>query len=398
MSQAKYYFSFFHTYGTNMFLLYFIVLFINTHNGKAPSTLPFILLVITMMLGAWYIVHYFKLCYIYILLPVILITAILLDLHWLSALLISYLPILRMEYLFDDPEATMTEPSIIISFLLLIAVSLFQTETTSQFIMMYHILFIAQILFYFAGRIFYLLFGNVYSFVRRTAIFFTCFSAFITLGVILYFAYRYTVYAAQYIVYILLGIVVFLLRPFFSFLENVELEMPDFPDSETTDRQGEDQTEMIQEESLSSRLPLDSIITIVLVILIGAGIYYYYKKREQPSDHHKREESTSRSNSVNSILKEKGRKGEVPHNKVRKLYFEFEKWLASKKMGRYRNETIDEWIVRCQLQDIIDSDTLETYRRTRYMSSEVSDQEYKQYRQTIETMKKNISTHIKRRR
>lgn len=398
MSPPKYYLSFFHAYATNMFLLYFVVLFINTHNGKSPSTLPFILLVVTVLLVAWFIVRYFSLRYIYILLPVILITTIMLDFHWLSAILISYLPILRIEYLFDDLESTMTESSIIVSFILLIAISVFQTETTSESIMIYHILFIAQLLFYFAVRILCLLIDNAYSNTRKTIIFLTCTSVFITLGVILSFAYRYAVFTAQYIVYILLGIIVFLLRPFFGFLENVELEMPDLPESETSVRQGEDQGEMIQEEPLFSQLPLGSIMTVILILLVGAGLYYFYKNREKPSDHYGQAERTTQYNSVNDIQKEKYRKARVPQNKVRKLYFEFEKWLASRNMGRYRNETIDEWIGRCQLEDIIEPDTLETYRRTRYMNREVSDGEYKVYKQTIERMKKEINVYIKNRR
>ncbi|TVT28174.1 hypothetical protein FO441_07110 [Salinicoccus cyprini] len=398
MSQSKYYFSFFHAYATNMFLLYFVVLFINTHNGKTPSTLSFILLVIAILLCGWCVVHYFSLRYIYILLPIILAAALMLDFHWLSALLVSYLPILRMEYLYDDLEATMADLSIIITFLLLIAVSVFQTEATSEYMTLYHILLITQILFHFVGRIIYLLFDNAYSWRRRSIIFLTCFSVFITLGVALSFAYRYAVFAAQYIVFLLLSVTVFILRPFFSFLETVELEMPDLPDSETTEQQGEEQTEIIQEESLSSNYPFDSILMILLVLLLGAGLYYYYRKRSQPSEQHKAAGNNSRFNTVDTIRKEKSRKAEVPHNKVRKLYFEFERWLASKGMGRYRNETIDEWIGRCQLQDIIESSTLETYRRTRYMSKEVPNDEYKVYRQTIEKMKKEIINDIKKRR
>ncbi|GAB3067673.1 hypothetical protein ACFOU0_00750 [Salinicoccus sesuvii] len=398
MSRFKYYLAFFHAYMTNMFLLAFIVFFINTHNGKPPSIGLFILITIVVLLAAWCIAHHFKLRYIYFLLPIILITTLILDFHWLSALLISYLSVLRIEYLFDDPENTMVESSLITSFLLLIAVSVFQTETTSQLIATYYILFIAQLLFYFAGRLLYLLLDNGYTITRKTIVFLTLISSFITLGIISSIAYRYGVYVAQYIVYIMLSIIVFLMRPFFGFMETIELEMPDWPEGEATDQQREDQTEMIQQESLSSQLPLDSIITIILIMLAAAGLYFFYKNRQKPTDHPEKPGSIEQHNSTNDIQKEKRSASKAPQNKIRKLYYEFEKWLAVKSMGRYRNETIDEWISRRQLEDIIDTTTLETYRRTRYMSSEVSEDEYKTYRQAIGRMKKEINTHIKKER
>ena len=68
--------------------------------------------------------------------------------HWLSALALSFVPILRFEYLYDDIEDTLAAPSIIITFLLLLGVNILGSGADSSFQTEYHLLFISQVLFY----------------------------------------------------------------------------------------------------------------------------------------------------------------------------------------------------------------------------------------------------------
>ncbi|OZT76526.1 hypothetical protein CFN03_11735 [Salinicoccus roseus] len=397
MSRINYYLSFFHGYTTNMFLLYFIILFLNIHNGKQPLLLSYMMVVLGVLTAGWIIVHYFRLRYIYIILPFVLVTATMLGFHWLSALALSFVPILRFEYLYDDIEDTLAAPSIIITFLLLLGVNILGSGADSSFQTEYHLLFISQVLFYFIGRIVLLLLGSPYVHRGKFTVFLSLSGIFITLGVILAIAYRYAVFSLKYIVIVLLGGMVQILKPFFAFLEDVEFEPPQLSDSERLDQtEGEESAEMVQAESTASHIPVDTIMSLLLLLIIGIGIYYFYKRREAPAGQKTEKNEKEGMAIAHSSVKKNYGKPEVPKNKVRKLYYGFEKWLASKGLGRYRNETIEEWIRRCRLEEIVDSDKLEIYRRTRYMDQETSDADYQKYKYAIDHMKQVIMQHMKK--
>ncbi|WP_342388288.1 hypothetical protein [Salinicoccus bachuensis] len=397
MSRTSYYFSFFHSYGTTLFLLYFIILFLNTHNGKPPLLLSYVVIVLTIMAVSWIIAHYFRLRYIYVILPLVLVTAVMLGFHWLSALLLSFVPILRIEYLYDDIEDTLAAPSIITTFLLLLGVNILGTGADSTLLAAYHLLFISQVLFYFIGRIVFLLLGSPDVRVGKFTVFLSLSGIFITLGVILAAAYRYAVFSLQYIVVVLLGGMVHILKPFFSFLEDVDFEPPRPPDSETPDQtEGEESVEMVQTESTTSQIPVDTITTFLLILIIGIVIYYYYRKREAPTEQKTENSQSNGATAAHYSGMKDYAKPEAPKNKVRKLYYNFEKWLASKGLGRYRDETIEEWILRCRLEEIIDSDKLEIYRRTRYMDQDTSDADYRKYKHAIDHMKTAIMRNMKK--
>ena len=64
-------------------------------------------------------------------------------------------------------------------------------------------------------------------------------------------------------------------------------------------------------------------------------------------------------------------------------------------MGRYRNETITEWIRRLDLDKIIDQKRLQIYMKARYRDTNTTDEEYRKYKGNIQLMKKDITQHLK---
>ncbi|AKG72942.1 DUF4129 domain-containing protein [Salinicoccus halodurans] len=396
MKRLKYICQFSHTYLTDMFLLLFIVLLLNVHNGKEALILPFITLVVLMMIVSFFIVSRFRPVRIYFMLPVVLIVALGFGFNWLAALLVAYLPIWRLEYLHDDVDNSFSKVTLIVTFLLLIATNVLTTEATIAYSPYFHLIFLSLIIFFFTGRIIVHLIGNGYP-THENCYMFTILSApFILIGVFLGLMYHYIVFAAKYTVVLLLNGFIFLLRPFFHMLENVEIELPELEKENVPEgREGEEVQPEFDQTSAFSQMPADTILATLFIIAVIAVLYVYYKKRNKPSVGKNNGEMNSSASIFHSKNKIKREIAKAPDSRVRRVYFEFEKWLASKNLGRYHNETITEWIQRLGLNEIIDKERLSIYMETRYRDAEVTDDEYRRYKENIRSMKKDITTYLK---
>lgn len=396
MSRFKYTLLFAHTYLTDMFLLLFIVLIINVHNGKETLIMPFIFIVLAVMTASFLIVRRYRLNRIYYMLPFVIIIALLSGFHWLAALLLAYLPLLRLEYLHDDAETTFSNITLIVTFLLLIGTNILTTEETVAHALHFHMIFLSLVLFFFIGRIFILLVGNAWPMGKNSYIFITLSGLFILLGISLGLVYHYIVFIAKYIVLLLLNGFIFLLRPFFHILENVEFERPVLEEGTIPDSDGEDETRPeFDQDPAVAQLPVDTIMAVLFIIAVITGLYIYYKRRNPPQTDKREIEQTISTSTPTAPQKKRLVRADVPEDRVRKVYFEFEKWLAGKNMGRYQNETIPEWITRLGLTDIIDKQRLTTYIETRYSDTKTADRDYHIYKENIKMMKKEINAHIK---
>src|SRR5699024_11540351 len=124
---------------------------IYVHNVKEAFIIPFLLIVLAVMTASSCITRRFRLGRIYFMLPFVLIMALLSCFHWLAALLIAYLPILRLEYLHDDVENTISEVPLIVTFLLLIGTNILTTEETVAHSLHFHVIFLSLALFFFTA-------------------------------------------------------------------------------------------------------------------------------------------------------------------------------------------------------------------------------------------------------
>lgn len=100
-----------------------------------------------MMVVSFVIVRHFKLGRIYFMLPIVLIVSLLLGFNWLAAVLVSYLPVLRLEYLHDDVEDQYAAVTLISTFLLLLGVNVLTTEATDAYAATFHMIFISLVVF-----------------------------------------------------------------------------------------------------------------------------------------------------------------------------------------------------------------------------------------------------------
>ncbi|WP_411843231.1 hypothetical protein [Salinicoccus sp. HZC-1] len=396
MSRIKYISQFAHAYLTDMFLLLFIILFLNVHNGKEALIFPFTVIVIAMMIISFFIVKYLRLGRIYFMLPVVLIIALMLGFNWLGAVLVAYLPLLRLEYLHDDADNVFSHITLIVTFLLLIGTNLLTTEATINYSMHFHLIFLSLLVFFFVGRIIVYLIDNGYSKSKNLIMFFAASGAFLLIGIFIGWIYHYIAFAAKYIIVMLLNGLIFLLRPLFNTLENIKFEPPQLEmDEENEAQEGEELQQSFDQKSALSQIPLDTIMAILFIIAVIAGLYIYYRRRERLSAVRKAETAKSSASILRTKRESAHEKLEAPDDRVRKVYFGFEKWLAARNLGRYHNETITEWIRRLNLEEIIDQKRLGIYMETRYRDTDFTNEDYQKYKENIQLMKKDISEHFK---
>lgn len=396
MSRIKYLSQFAHTYLTDMFLLLFIVLFLNVHNGKEALILPFTFIVMMMMIISFFIVRHLRLGSIYFMLPVVLIIALMLGFNWLAAVLIAYLPILRLEYLHDDADNVFPHVTLIVTFLLLIGTNLLTTEATIIYSMHFHLIFLSLLVFFFVGRIIVHLIDNGYSKSKNIIMFSAASGIFLLIGIFIGWVYHYIVFAAKYIIVMLLNGLIFLLRPLFNTLENIKFEPPQLEtDEENEVEEGEELQQSFEQESALSQMPLDTIMAILFITAVITGLYIYYRKREQLSAVQEAGTAKPSASKFHTERKSAHEKLKAPDDRVRKVYFGFEKWLAARNLGRYHNETITEWIRRLNLEEIIDQERLGIYMETRYRDTDFTNEDYQKYKENIQLMKKDILEHFK---
>ncbi|MFB9860220.1 hypothetical protein ACFPFV_08395 [Salinicoccus siamensis] len=394
MNRLKYAFRLAHIYFIDMFPLLFVIVLINIHNGKAPFVLPFVAITVAALAVSFLIAGRIDMNRLYFMLPVLFVAAFLFGFNWLAALLTAYVPILRLEYLHDGSDNDPSPAALITTFLLLIGTHLIGTSEALAHTQLFHGIFLTLLLFFFIGRLVIHLIGNGYAAKRNISILLMAAGTFVVLGGVFSLIYNYAAFAMKYLVVLLLNGMIFLLRPLFNALEEVELEMPKMESEEESAEEGESVQEQLDQGASFNHVPFDTIMMILLAAVIIVGLYIYYKKREQPTVEDSSAHTSANASVSHSALPIQD-KMKAPDDRVRKVYFNFEKWLASKGMGRYRNETIEEWIDRLKLDTLIDQEQLDTYMETRYRSQDATPQDYKAYKDNIRMMKKAINNHVR---
>lgn len=78
-----------------------------------------------------------------------------------------------------------------------------------------------------------------------------------------------------------------------------------------------------------------------------------------------------------------------PKNEIRRLFYDFEKYMAKKGHGRSYNETVEDWFARVNADEELKRVVALTYRSVRYGDKQISSEEKNRYRQALKEIKKN---------
>ena len=386
-------------YMTTAFMWLLIVVTLNMLNQKPDNALSYGIIVLLMLAAYYFFFRNKGRRLIYIMFPIAAIAMWLLDYHWTAVLIGAFLPIVKLEYLHHDEQTSRLEISMMISFIIVMTLNFISFSVIEDYMMWLYLIVIAQIIFYFIGRFLVLMYKNGREFSDNLKIFIVGILSFVSLGLLLGFSFRYVIQYGTYVILFLLNGFIVLLRPIFAGLENVELDYPqseEEPEELGEDQQEEEVTQATGE--LPIDLPIELITVVALIVIVIITLVIYFKRRGDLSKKDSGEKDTR--NMVQHVepreTKYRFKDYETPDDKVRKVYFEFEKWLAKNDIGRYHNETISDWLKRHDFVSIIQSEDFDTYRKVRYYGERVDEAEFKQFVKCIDEIKTAITeTHLK---
>lgn len=393
MSRLKYHMLFAHTYLTEMFTVVLFASLLNILNTEhnTPLLSSLIIIIFIQMILSHIIVSKFNLSYVYILVPAVLILMILLGHFWVTSLIVSAVGAYRLEQLHDSVDHGLEHVALVVSFVLLILINVFSVELTTIYTALFHQIFIAMTLFYFLGKIAVHLMENRYNNTLSTMLFISVSLILLTLSMLIIFIYQPIISTLQNIITGLLYLFSLAISPLFTFLENMELTPPEEVESLLENDMGSEteQNEFEQSQSVTG-LPFEAVFGTLIVVFVVSAIIIYFIRRGRLSKNTKAKQRHNKH--TESIRFDNRRPGKTtaPDHRGRKEYFEFERWLAKNDYGRYKDETISEWIGRLKLDEYVFGEDLEKYRRLRYKDIELTDEEFQEFKDSVSRMKKNI--------
>jgi hypothetical protein len=393
MTLFKYHLSFAHKYFTEMFtMLMFGVLLdiLNTSTIQFPIISLAIFFILQWGFSYW-IVRHFDLKYIYVLTPIFIIILIFFGHYWLTAIILPTVSAFRLEQLYNSLEHSLAELSVVCAFILLILINIFQLNALAEYTTLFHILFIFMILFYFLGKLIVLLSDHQYQ-QKSTIYCFTLISVLLLiLASLIMPIYKYFSSLIHWVIAQLLNIFAVIISPVFNALEELEFNPPDIENQENEGT--EENFEELFDESSQSFLNIDGSYIIIFVLVLGICItlFLYFKRRDVL---HKQSVNTK---SVDTYINQnteqkKLRKIQPPEHRIRKEYFYFEKWLAKKGLGRYYDETIEEWVRRLDLKSIINQRDLNKYQQYRYRDTDLDEAEFLAFKESIDNIKQQLKS------
>lgn len=392
MSRIKYHAAFLHAFLVEMTFLLSFYLFLNIHNmaGDRNHVLFFLTVIVLQYLAGHLIVRRLPVKYLYILVPVTLAVTLSAGDYFLSALLISTLPVWRLEQLHYSLNDNLAPQSLVAGLIWLIIITLISTPEITSHLGAFNLIYIIALAGYFSGKILSLAMDSGYGgrlYIRVVSSFILLF---IVLGVAVTQVYKLAVFTLSYAVIFLLNAMVFMLRPFFDFLEGVELDYPEdiFEEDEAQLNGYQSPEEVISETDRALGIPFGGIVLSLVVIAVIFVIWSYFRKREpavREEIHDNRKRNTAIHTPVSAPVQKK-----APAGKARRLYFDFEKWTASKGYGRYADETIEQWFRRLSLHEHTSVSKLEHYQEMRYKDKELTKDEIENLKSYIKEFKEII--------
>lgn len=392
MSFLKYHMSFLSVYLVEMTFILMIYLFLNIHNtaGDRNHVLIFLTVVLVQYVISHMINSKFQTKYVYILAPVTLIVLMITGDYFLSALLLSTLPVWRLEQLHYNVSDTLAPPAIITSLILLIIITMLSTAEVDAYLSTFNIIFVIGITGYFVTKIISLAMDSGYGLTSYLKVVSVFTAIFLVLSLFIGYIYKFIIFGLSYVVIFLLNVFVQMLRPIFSFLENVELDYPEemFEEEESNLDGYESPEDIVSETNQVLNIPFGPVILGAAVIILILFIYLYFKNRDVVTE----EKTAVREHTFADKTKTyKPEHKKAPADKVRRMYFDFEKWASSKGYGRYKDETIEQWFHRLSLEEHISISKLQYYQKMRYKDKVLSDEEFKLLNNYIKEFKDILS-------
>lgn len=196
-----------------------------------------------------------------------------------------------------------------------------------------------------------------------------------------------------------ISVLMFLLSPIFNWAESIEpaekegeIEESDW---ERNQEGQEEYTPLDGEMMITSEHLLIASLIIIAVIIVVLILKNKDQLLSKIQFHKETSDLVLESSRVNEKkLWKRHNTQKAPQNDIRKAFYKLEKWAGQKGVGRYHDESIDEWLIRYELNELIDESAVDIYKNVRYGQYSVEPSQKKRYFKQIDLLKQNLKQHI----
>ena len=185
---------------------------------------------------------------------------------------------------------------------------------------------------------------------------------------LLTFLYPYLRFLFEYVFYGVLMALAWIVSPIMKLTEYIDIEPPEPISIEneteivTGPQQPESETTMIGTYIEWFLYGIGGLVILILLFLI-----LRHRKKLTPEEASQKEKTvTVQKNRTTEQHLWKSNRQQAPKHAIRKIYYQLEKWAANQKLGRYPDETIDEWLDRQQIFGKERQQVIERYEKIRY--------------------------------
>ena len=184
--------------------------------------------------------------------------------------------------------------------------------------------------------------------------------------------------------------------PLFDWFNRQEMNVDVTPSGKEEDVSQEDQNVLEQVRDQTETISAETIMYIIIGLSLIIAVAFYYRNRNRfirrktkINDKDKTNIETEKLPYRFSELKEK-RKKKAPKSEIRKAFFELERWAAKHQLGRYYDETVEQWLQRLQLDPNRYKDVVHLYQKVRYGEQSVTEDQTRHYNDQLTDLKNTL--------
>ncbi|MFB9974497.1 DUF4129 domain-containing protein [Allobacillus sp. SKP2-8] len=184
--------------------------------------------------------------------------------------------------------------------------------------------------------------------------------------------------------------------PFFDWFKKQQRDVEVTPSDKEENVSQEDQNVLEQVQNQTETISAETIMYIIIGIFLIIGVTFYYRYRNRFIRRDSKiavDEKTYSETEKSPFLfseKKKNSKKNIPKNEIRKAFFELERWAAKHQLGRYYDETVEQWLQRLQLDPNRYTDAIHLYQKVRYGEQNVTEDQKRHYTDQLTDLKNTL--------
>lgn len=307
---------------------------------------------------------------LYFFVPVFFILFFLTGNYLFSALFLSVIAVYRFDRLYMDRTRDLRQQALAVSLIVVLLAQFIRTGIVAEELyVFFSLMFLLQLILYFVLK---LLTHMTDENISKSSYLKTggkVLGVLLGLGLVIAFIFKVASLVIKFILIGLLSGLLFLFRPLLIWMDKLEFSTPDFTEEESNEELLNETVKNLlenqQEYNFLENVPVEAIVITSVILLISVVIVILIIRSRRDEIYEEERDKTSFITRINEDVAKVFTK-EEREDKVRQVYFEFEQWIRKQGIGRYEDETIEEWLERTHLEEVFNERELAIYSAVRY--------------------------------